>query len=171
METKTSTQTTAHASAGRDYDEARIAQPFSGLSEQEMNNCINIFMEETQTEDWKLELFRRAAFLAEDPHCYLGQDKSLCPVNATEKQALDLEKEAEVIKGFWGWLKHFRAYPSTVYRLIACCSLGAIVQGMDETAVNGAQVFYQKVFNIKYHSGALGLVNSAPYLLAAIACL
>ena len=59
------------------------------------------------------------------------------------------------------------------------CSLCAAVQGMDETANNGAQVFYLKRFNIlPYSKGGrftqkmtddlTGLVVGAPYLACAV---
>ena len=59
------------------------------------------------------------------------------------------------------------------------CSLCAAVQGMDETANNGAQSFYLKRFNIveKSQGGRFttnmtndltGLVVGAPYLACAV---
>jgi MFS family permease len=55
---------------------------------------------------------------------------------------------------------------------MALCSVCAAVQGMDETVVNGGQIFYSKQFGIdgKHNSKdawLLGLVNSAPYLCCA----
>ena len=52
------------------------------------------------------------------------------------------------------------------------CSLCAAVQGMDETVVNGAQVFYLPQFGINDTTvlrqvWLTGLVNSAPYLCCA----
>lgn len=35
-----------------------------------------------------------------------------------------------------------------LYAVITICSLCAAVQGMDETVVNGAQIFYKKQFGI-----------------------
>lgn len=44
---------------------------------------------------------------------------------------------------------------------------------MDETVVNGAQIFYKREFGIdadtEYNSWLSGLVNSAPYLCCAVA--
>lgn len=40
----------------------------------------------------------------------------------------------------------------------------------DETAVNGAQIYYTRALNIDAHSGLIGLVNSAPYLCCAFSC-
>ncbi|KAL9068011.1 MAG: hypothetical protein Q9157_006634 [Trypethelium eluteriae] len=96
-------------------------------------------------------------------------------VSREEKDCLDLERRP--ISGWnCGIWKKLRAYPSIVYRLIICCSLGAMIQGWDQTVVNGAQVFYSKTFHISdptnpEEAGKLGLVNAASHLLGAIACL
>ncbi|KAI1326133.1 hypothetical protein F5Y16DRAFT_422055 [Xylariaceae sp. FL0255] len=63
-----------------------------------------------------------------------------------------------------------------LWSVIMCCSLGAMVQGLDQTAINGAQIFYAKTFGIDksdnlYQSTLLGLINGAPYLSGAIVSL
>ncbi|KAH8687845.1 hypothetical protein BGZ60DRAFT_439961 [Tricladium varicosporioides] len=62
--------------------------------------------------------------------------------------------------------------PWKLFLIIILCSVCAAVQGMDETVVNGAQIFYSKQFGIgdkesKRDSWLIGLVNSAPYLCCA----
>lgn len=58
--------------------------------------------------------------------------------------------------------------PWLLYLVIILCSTCAAVQGMDETVVNGAQLFYGAQFGIGGKSSRdtwlLGLLNSAPYL-------
>lgn len=52
------------------------------------------------------------------------------------------------------------------------CAVAAAVQGMDETVINGAQLFFAPQFGIDTTSGPntgqhqwlLGLVNSSPYV-------
>ena len=60
----------------------------------------------------------------------------------------------------------------TVAYALPVCSLCAAVQGMDETVVNGAQIFYKEVFGIGTNSERdtwlVGLVNGAPYLCCAV---
>lgn len=53
--------------------------------------------------------------------------------------------------------------------------MAAVVQGMDETVVNGAQLFYVQEFNLEppymsesQASWITGLINSAPYLACAV---
>jgi len=55
------------------------------------------------------------------------------------------------------------------------CSMAAVVQGMDETVVNGAQLYYVQQFDIQpprfsqsQASWIVGLVNSGPYLACAV---
>ena len=72
-----------------------------------------------------------------------------------------------------------------VHALVLCCSLGAAIQGWDETAVNGgslglsrllspltyvsAQLFYQDALDV-HDPGLVGLINSAPYLMCIFSC-
>ena len=59
--------------------------------------------------------------------------------------------------------------PRLMYLVIILCSMAAAVQGMDETVVNGGQVFYDPQFNLDpdnslSDSWKAGLVNAAPYI-------
>ncbi|KAK9777174.1 hypothetical protein SCAR479_06242 [Seiridium cardinale] len=98
-------------------------------------------------------------------------------VDEEEKALMKLERRRITAQGIsrWHWWREtwiqLRAYPAKVYWLIVCCSLGAVVQGFDETAVNGAQVFYSKTLQLDQGSIRLGAVNGAPYALSAVMCL
>jgi MFS family permease len=55
------------------------------------------------------------------------------------------------------------------------CSMAAVVQGMDETVVNGAQIYYAEEFKLQppdmsqsEASWLVGLINSSPYLACAV---
>lgn len=48
------------------------------------------------------------------------------------------------------------------------CSLCAVVQGMDETTLNGAQSIYKTEFGIEDSKLIIGIVNGAPYLCCAV---
>jgi MFS family permease len=55
---------------------------------------------------------------------------------------------------------------------VLVCSVGAmtaVVQGMDETVVNGAQLFYIQQLGLSDNAYIQGLVNGAPYLACAVA--
>jgi len=73
-----------------------------------------------------------------------------------------------------GWLRHEDAHrwsqPFQLYFLVVLCAGSAIVQGMDQTAVNGAQQYYFNEFGIDGEENELlqGLINGAPYLCSAL---
>src|ERR1700694_4939346 len=55
------------------------------------------------------------------------------------------------------------------------CSMAAVVQGMDETVVNGGQIYYAEEFQLQppymsqsESSWLVGLINSSPYLACAV---
>ena len=92
-----------------------------------------------------------------------------------------LQREGD--RGRWSifWRQNWR-----VHALVLCCSLGAAIQGWDETAVNGgrrcltdfwlllsyasAQLHYQNTLNIPSPT-IIGAINSAPYLMCIVSCL
>ncbi|TGO55176.1 hypothetical protein BOTNAR_0250g00120 [Botryotinia narcissicola] len=64
--------------------------------------------------------------------------------------------------------------PSLFIKVILLCSVCAAVQGVDESVVNGAQIFYARLFGIDDENSSLdpwllGITNGAPYLGCAIA--
>ncbi|KAF2711944.1 hypothetical protein K504DRAFT_372680 [Pleomassaria siparia CBS 279.74] len=66
---------------------------------------------------------------------------------------------------------HRWSQPWTLYLVIVLCSACAAVQGMDETVVNGAQLFFLGQFHIggrdPRSTWLAGLVNGAPYMCCA----
>ncbi|KAI4096212.1 MAG: hypothetical protein LQ339_007017 [Xanthoria mediterranea] len=59
--------------------------------------------------------------------------------------------------------------PKMMYYMTILCAGSAIVQGMDQSAVNGAQAFYFPYFGIGDDQVWLqGLINGAPYLCSAV---
>lgn len=104
------------------------------------------------------ELFSKGAALARSP-----KDFSCMPfLNKEEKEGLEKE-----MKKKW----HI---PRLLVAVIALGSMSAAVQGMDESVINGALLFYPTGFGIQDRADELkleGLVNGAPYLCAScIAC-
>ncbi|SGZ58929.1 CIC11C00000000075 [Sungouiella intermedia] len=103
------------------------------------------------------DLFGRAAALARSP----GDFNSMEFLSPEEKEALHLEVTKK-------W--HI---PRKLVEVIALGSMAAAVQGMDESVVNGATLFYPKIMGITEMKNAdllEGLVNSAPYLCCSIVC-
>ncbi|KAI9690870.1 MAG: hypothetical protein M1822_008489 [Bathelium mastoideum] len=135
---------------------AILANPLRGKSEKEL---MDLGVEYAQThalvspED--MRAFKLGAVLAAAPNKFDN-----CP---------DLtQDELEVLRKEWSnkW-----SQPPLMYIVIILCSTCAAVQGMDETVVNGAQIFYAKQFGIggtdSRSTWLLGLLNSAPYLCCA----
>lgn len=68
---------------------------------------------------------------------------------------------------------HRWSHPWTMYMLAACSSLAAAVQGMDESVINGALLYFPKQFGIgnansERDNWIQGIVASVPYLACAI---
>ncbi|KAG6368545.1 hypothetical protein INS49_002757 [Diaporthe citri] len=176
--------------------ERHIAQPVAGRTPTQLKQLMHAFIRETYLDEYEIPHLQRGTFLAAAPYHYrkresqapsegnkqpsiatrpdLAADHAVL-VNEKEHKWLTLEREDEETGNFFTRLK---SYPRSTYLVIVCCSLGAIVQGFDETAVNAAQVFYSLAFRdtsqgktIAELPVLLGLVNSAPYLMSAISCL
>ncbi|KAL7665749.1 Major facilitator superfamily (MFS) profile domain-containing protein [[Candida] zeylanoides] len=105
------------------------------------------------------ELFARGAALARTPADF----NSMAIFSEDEKIALNLEATKK-------W-----QIPGKLVAVIALASMAAAVQGMDESVINGANLFYPEAMGIG--SGSMrdswleGLVNSSPYLCCSvIAC-
>lgn len=92
------------------------------------------------------------------------------PAGATEidgEQKLD-ERELQVLDDE---IKHKWRMPMRLFLTIATCSIGAAVQGWDQTGSNGANLWFPDYYNIgdsSTRSGILvGLVNAGPYIGSA----
>ncbi|KAI3402592.2 hypothetical protein KGF56_004684 [Candida oxycetoniae] len=104
------------------------------------------------------ELFSRAAAVARAPNAF----NSMPFLSDKEKSGLYIENTKK-----WH-------VPMKLVAVIAVGSMAAAVQGMDESVINGATLFYPKAFGVTEMKNAdliEGLVNSAPYLCAScVAC-
>ena len=101
------------------------------------------------------DIFGRAAALARRP---------------TEYDRMDHLKEDERI-ACYDEIHHPFRMPRKLFNIIAASAMGAAVQGMDETVINGANLFYPKELGLgaktKRNDWLQGLVNGAPYLCCA----
>ncbi|WAQ91774.1 hypothetical protein PtA15_15A166 [Puccinia triticina] len=130
---------------------AKLENPLSGFSTHELVLQAEEFCQAHGLTD-QLENFKRGAILAANPH-----DLDRIPaITAEERQFIDWESSRR-------WKQ-----PRMMYFIAVLSSMAAIVQGMDEAVVNGAQIFYYDRFGISDSSRRTamiqGLVNSAPYL-------
>ena len=106
------------------------------------------------------ELLKKGALVAQNPTAYETMDLA-----EDEKEALRIEVTKK-------W-----AHPLKLYMTVAVCSIGAAVQGWDQTGTNGANLSFPVVYGLSDpETGSpfsdrdywiIGLVNAAPYLGAA----
>lgn len=80
----------------------------------------------------------------------------------TEEEKTVLENE----------VKHKWKLPWRLWLTVITCSIGAAVQGWDQTGSNGANLFFPKVYGIGSKSVhdtlIVGLVNAGPYIGSAV---
>ncbi|KAF7595276.1 hypothetical protein BBP40_006776 [Aspergillus hancockii] len=139
---------------------AKLANPLAGYSYDELRRQgINFAITHQIGDEDDVRAFAIGAVLAQVP------EKFIHVPDLMSEEAEILQKE---FSNRW-------SQPWTMYLVIVLCSLSAAVQGMDETVVNGAQIFYKSQFGIGLNDSRsnwlVGLVNSSPYLCCAvIAC-
>ncbi|KAG9190101.1 hypothetical protein G6011_08189 [Alternaria panax] len=134
---------------------AKLRNPLAGLSEEEVIADVDAWCVEKGLQADQ-DAFRKGALIArvgqrDDGFEYVNQ------LSAEEKDILRHE------------INHRWSQPFMLYFLVVLCAGSAIVQGMDQTAVNGAQEFYFREFNIGEEQVWLrGLLNGAPYLCSCL---
>ncbi|KZO92569.1 hypothetical protein CALVIDRAFT_487233 [Calocera viscosa TUFC12733] len=136
----------------------KLENPLQGMSQAELIDAAEKYCTLHGMEE-HLKMFKRGALLAAQPHNF-DTVKDL-----TEDERVRLEEETT----------HKWRQPAMMYYVALISSLAAVVQGMDEAVVNGAQIFYYDILGISgkdtYHTTLQGLVNSAPYLCCfVLAC-
>lgn len=106
--------------------------------------------------DDKIDYIKKGALLASFPSSILDKEYF------TDEEQYQFE---ESVKRPW-------LQPFALYLLAATSAMSAAVQGMDESAVGGAQLFYVSVYGIDkdttYDANIRGIVNAIPYLAASL---
>lgn len=139
---------------------ARIQNPLSHLSDADLMADVEEFASANDLNDIVDEL-KKGALVARDPSNF----DSMGQLNEEEKAALTNE------------VTHKWSHTRTLYITIITCSIGAAVQGWDQTGSNGANLSFPAQFGIGNggtdHPNAdrdnwlVGLVNAAPYIASA----
>ena len=132
---------------------ALLRNPLAGMSEGEIMRDVDGFVESKGLQEHR-ETFRKGAMLARVTQRVDGFEY-LTALSEEEKEVIRRETTSR-------W-----SQPFMLYFLVILCAGSAIVQGMDQTAVNGAQIFYFREFNIT-NEWQQGLLNGAPYLCSAL---
>ncbi|KAG9235481.1 hypothetical protein BJ875DRAFT_494998 [Amylocarpus encephaloides] len=136
---------------------AKLNNPLAGLTHQELSAKGEAYCRDNSIDEQEdIRAFKLGAIIAQNPN----KHPELAELTAEERDTLGLEIEKK-------W-----SQPWTLYMIIVLCSTCAAVQGMDETVVNGAQIFYAPQFGIgdkgsSRDSWLVGLTNGAPYLCCA----
>jgi hypothetical protein len=132
---------------------AKLRNPLAGLSEEQVIADVDAWCVERGLVEHQ-DAFRKGALIArmgqrDDGYEYVSQ--------LTEEEKNIFRNEQA----------HRWSQPFMLYFLVVLCAGSAIVQGMDQTAVNGAQLFYFAEFGIT-DVWIQGLLNGAPYLCSAL---
>ncbi|KAF4123587.1 Sugar (and other) transporter [Geosmithia morbida] len=138
-----------------------IQNPLAGLTRETLLSAVDEFCHEKGLEQHRL-IIRKGALVARDPTGY---------EDITGPEALD---EAE-IKALRDEVLHKWRATNTLLLTVITCSIGACVQGWDQTGSNGATVRFPQFFGINGDSFGdkmlVGLVNAGPYIgTAAFGC-
>ncbi|KAI1825696.1 hypothetical protein F4861DRAFT_161772 [Xylaria intraflava] len=137
---------------------AKLENPLAGLTPDELAQRGEDFCKQHGiTGEDDIRAFRFGAMIAGNSNKY----DTIEGLTANERKVLDEE------------ITHKWRNPPMLYAVITICSLCAAVQGMDETVVNGGQIFYKVEFGIgdpnsQRDSWLVGLINSAPYIGCAL---
>lgn len=102
----------------------KLKNPLAGLTREQLLNDVEAFAKEKDLEHI-LDDLRKGALVAQDPREFEQMDA----LTESEKELLRREKT------------HRWSQPFMMYFMTILCAGSAIVQGMDQTAVNGAQEY------------------------------
>ncbi|KAL8995890.1 MAG: hypothetical protein Q9169_004464 [Polycauliona sp. 2 TL-2023] len=130
----------------------KLQNPLSGMSYEELMTDVEQFAKQHDVE-FALDDLQKGALVAQNRAGFENFDR----LTAEDKTLIREEK------------LHRWRQPRMMYYMTILCAGSAIVQGMDQSAVNGAQAFYFPYFGIGEDEVWLrGLINGAPYLCSAV---
>ncbi|KAL4867980.1 hypothetical protein BDV12DRAFT_170417 [Aspergillus spectabilis] len=137
---------------------AVFENPLAGVPRDQLFDDVDRFCHQYGLVEHK-ELFRKGALVSQNP----AVAETLPELTEDEREALRRETT------------HKWSQPWQLYFLAGMCSMAAAVQGMDETANNGAVVIYPRLLGIEsdrfspqMQDYITGLVVGAPYLACAL---
>lgn len=135
------------------------------MTEEEMLQDIDNFSKENNFDDIQ-DLLRKGALVARNPHNFA----SVPGITEEEKNAISNE------------VLHKWRQPKILYFTIILCSIGAAVQGWDQTGSNGANLSFPDALgipvsaelapgvpnpNAERNQWLQGLINAGPYIASA----
>ena len=111
---------------GSSTDNINVQDPFRNWTKMRLKDMANKCIEESNLHDYKSYIIN-GAYLAQDPKAELELEGR----EHDSTRPRDVENEDV--------LKRLLQQPRRLYFHVFCCALGAFIQGMDESAVNGGQ--------------------------------
>ncbi|KAG7007644.1 sugar transporter [Physcia stellaris] len=144
---------------------ARIQNPLAGIPRATLFRNVEDFARDANMVD-QIPLLQKGALVAQDPPSFESVDE----LDEAEKDALRNE------------VLHKWRQPFALYFTVILCSIGAAVQGWDQTGSNGANLSWPVDFNVPdtppatgavpgvdydYNSWIVGVVNAGPYIASA----
>ncbi|KII91690.1 hypothetical protein PLICRDRAFT_123227 [Plicaturopsis crispa FD-325 SS-3] len=120
--------------------------PLAELSHDEILAKAEAFVETYGLQEYR-ESIVKGAFVAANPSAFL----TIKELNEEDKEHLRREVTHK-----------FASQPRTLWLLVIMCSVAAMVNGMDATVINGANLFYPAQFGIANDAILIGVVNSVP---------
>ncbi|KAJ9149440.1 Hexose transporter [Pleurostoma richardsiae] len=134
--------------------EAKIKNPLAGISRTQLLADVDAFVQEKGLAEYTT-IFRKGALVAQDPD---NIEEIKGPEKLDEAEVVTLREE----------VSHKWRVPKVLYLTIITCSIGAAVQGWDQTGSNGANLSFPVALGIGGDSDRdtylVGLINSAPYI-------
>jgi hypothetical protein len=142
----------------------RIKNPLVGIPKADLFRDVEEYAHEHGLTE-NLDLLKKGALVAQNPTTF----DEIEELDAADVEALRTENTNR-------W-KH----PKTLYFTIAINSIGAAIQGWDQTGSNGANLSFPQEFNIadtgasctaagtcERNSWIIGAINAAPYMAIAL---
>ncbi|KAI4092715.1 MAG: hypothetical protein LQ339_007850 [Xanthoria mediterranea] len=138
---------------------ARIQNPLAGIPRTNLFKNVEDFAVEVGMTE-QTSLLQKGALVAQDPPAF----ESVELLDEAEKDALRNE------------VLHKWRQPWSLYFTVVLCSIGAAVQGWDQTGSNGANLSWPIEFGVPdtgdnatdYNTWIVGIVNAGPYIGSAL---
>ncbi|KAL8749747.1 MAG: hypothetical protein Q9199_007499 [Rusavskia elegans] len=138
---------------------ARIQNPLAGIPRETLFKSVDDFAVEVGMTE-QTSLLQKGALVAQDPPAF----ESVELLDEVEKDALRNE------------VLHKWRQPWSLYFTVILCSIGAAVQGWDQTGSNGANLSWPIEFGVPdtgdnatdYNTWIVGIVNGGPYIGSAL---
>lgn len=130
-----STPTVVNMESVTENKTSLVHNPLMNMTNEEIIKDIDIFVEKHDLIQYA-EVFRKGGLVAKTQHIADGFE-SVDELNQEDKKMLRFESRSR-----------WKSSPPRLYLLAALCAGCAVVQGMDQTVINGAQVCPYHMFEV-----------------------